>query len=33
MDKLVDKIYVWASNYKNKRRLEELKRRDPFIYY
>lgn len=33
MDKLVDKIYAWASNYRNKKRLKELKSRDPFIYY
>lgn len=32
MDKLVDKIYVWAAEYRTKRKINELQKRDPFIY-
>jgi hypothetical protein len=32
LDKLVDWAYEKLSAYKTKRRLEELKKRDPFIY-
>jgi hypothetical protein len=32
IDKLVDKIHKWTTNYKTKRKLEELRKRDPFIY-
>lgn len=32
IDKLVDWAYEKLSAYKMKRRLEELKKRDPFIY-
>ena len=32
VDKLVDWLYDKLNSYKMKRRLEELKKRDPFIY-
>lgn len=32
MDKLVDKIYFWAANYRTKKKIRELQKRDPFIY-
>jgi hypothetical protein len=32
IDKLVDIIYKLCLTYKNKRRIEELRKRDPFIY-
>lgn len=32
IDKLVDWLYDKLSAYKMKRRLDELKKRDPFIY-
>jgi hypothetical protein len=31
-NRLVDRIYFWAHNYRNKQKLAELKKRDPFIY-
>jgi hypothetical protein len=33
IDKLVDIIYKLCLRYKNKRRVEELRKRDPFIYH
>jgi len=32
LDKIIDKIYSWTLKYKTKRKIDELKKRDPFIY-
>jgi len=32
IDKLVDKLYRWTLAYKNKKKIDELRKRDPFIY-
>lgn len=32
LDRLVEMVYKWTVQYRNKRRLEELRKRDPFIY-
>lgn len=33
VDRFVDFIYKLTLRYKNKRKLEEMRKRDPFIYH
>jgi len=33
LDKIVDILLKYLTRYKTKRKLEELKKRDPFIYH
>jgi hypothetical protein len=33
LDKIVDVLLLYLTKYKTKRKLQELKKRDPFIYH